>query len=202
MYSGNTLRENVWNKLVMAVALVVVCGLVVLAIGAQASSDEMPPPPKIDERNQNDISTLTPPPVVRGGEEQISPSLPQAPPPPGGVAVAAPSPPPPPVPSGEQLREEAVRELWHAYREYNYTMMLVVYASSKSVSISSANEFLKLAVQFYNKALDNYKSNEYMECRAYARLALEALHGAREIIVYELVLRGYPPPLQPLPPLP
>ena len=109
--------------------------------------------------------------------------------------AGAPQPPPPPVPSKAMLKDEALRELWHAYREYNVTLELLSYASSKGVQVGSNAQYFKvLAEDLYNKALTAYSSGNYMVAKSYARLSVESMHSLRDIITYELSVKGIAPP--------
>ena len=152
----------------------------------------LPPPPS----NESDFQNNPPPANTTDPQDNVPPPINPS----NNNEVD--NPPPPPVPSRSQLGEDALRELWHVYREYNETNRLLSYAADKGISIDEVNSLLSYVSEFYNKALEMYNNGEYMGSKVYSHMALEALHGIRDLVTYQLALNGYAPPSPPPPPPP
>jgi|GEM_PF-5835750 len=188
MYSRNKVRRAVTAALLLIMVLVTATLITPRLMGNDAG---IPPPP-------SGAGAGTPAQTSSSGC-QGSNTASETPPPIGTPATpsgaGAPQPPPPPVPSKAMLKDEALRELWHAYREYNVTLELLSYASSKGVQVGSDAQYFKaLAEDLYNKALTAYSSGDYMVAKSYARLSVESMHSLRDIITYELSVKGIAPP--------
>lgn len=107
---------------------------------------------------------------------------------------AIPPPPPPPI---EHLREDVSRELEHVYHELLDVKRVMEYAIDKGVNITIAKEFWSLAIYYYNKAYESYKSNKLIKSRAYIEVSRGAIHAVRCILDYLLQRKGLAPPPPP-----
>ena len=170
-------------KFTLAV-LIVIAMIVALSLLAVAGPPLPPPPPGGEGSGQ--------PPPPPGSPRQDQP-----PQPPKNQNVN----PPPPTLSKDQLRKDALRELQHAYAEYNETLRLLKYASEKDVNMSrEVRDLLDMYTKLYTKSFNLYKEERFIESRVYAHLSVEALHGVRDIITHTLAAKGIVPPPPPPPP--
>jgi len=193
MYSQSKLKKAVTATLLIALMLATITLIAPKVMGNNAG---MPPPP-------GGSTTTTP--QAQSNDAQSSNAAPETPPPISTTtaqnnAGTQQTPPPPPVPSKSVLKDEAMRELWHAYREYNATLQLISYASSNGVQAGSDAQYFKaLAEDLYNKALTAYNNGNYVAAKSYARLSVESMHSLRDILTYELSVKGIAPPPPPPP---
>lgn len=164
---------------------------------AAPSANNPPPPPQPPNNDQ-------PPPgnakdIKAGGNNPPPPQ--QAPAPPSAPSENKP-PQGPPAPPARNLNDEAAEELRHVYNEYNETVKLLEYVSEKGISVNrdSIQDLLGLFNQLYNKGLEYYNQGKYLDSKAYARLACEALHTIRDIVGRLLEIKGFGPLPPPLPP--
>ncbi len=198
MYPQSKVRKAVTAALLLTMMLAVTTLIAPRVMGNGAG---VPPPPPSGSGTSTQAPTSS---GAQGGS-----TAPETPPPIGTSTASsdsgAPQPPPPPVPSTAMLKEDALRELWHAYREYNATLELMRYASSNGVQVGSDAQYFKaLAEDLYNKALTAFSNGNYLAAKSYARLSIESMHSLRDVVTYELSVKGIaPPPPQPVgPPAP
>jgi len=198
MYPQSKVRKAVTAALLLTMMLAVTT---LIALRVMGNGAGVPPPPPSGSGTSTQAPTSS---GAQGGS-----TAPETPPPIGTSTASsdsgAPQPPPPPVPSTAMLKEDALRELWHAYREYNATLELMRYASSNGVQVGSDAQYFKaLAEDLYNKALTAFSNGNYLAAKSYARLSIESMHSLRDVVTYELSVKGIaPPPPQPVgPPAP
>jgi len=197
MYPKSKLKRTVAAALLLATALATVMLIAPKVMGSGAG---MPPPPPINTGS----NTVT---QAQSSGGQSANTAPETPPPISTKTTSsnseAPQPPSPPVPSTTMLKDDARRELWHAYREYNATIKLLSYAAKKGVAAGSDTQYFKaLAEDLYNKALTAFSNGNYVAAKAYARLSVESMHSLRDIVTYELSVKGIAPPPPAGPPSP
>lgn len=197
MYSRGKLGKAVTVTLTLALVLATTTLIAPKVMGNGAGI----PPPPVNGANTN-APAQTPSNGGRGSN-----AVSEMPPPlntgTSSSNAEAPQPPPPPVPSTAALKDEALRELWYAYREYNATLDLINYAAKNGVQANSDTQYFKaLAEDLYSKALTAYSNANYVVAKSYARLSIESMHSLRDIVTYELSIKGIAPPPPAGPPVP
>ncbi len=166
----------------LGVALAVL--LVVMAVTSNALSNKPIPPPIPDKNTETPPAPAvgdTPPPLPGPSVEvqQQPPVEPMA----GDETVIPPLPPPPP---SEHLNEDALRELDHAYQEITMLERIIDNLQGKMVFDSNILELWNKTLGFYDKAYQLYNDGDYIVSKVYAHLAIEGVHGLREILAYEV----------------
>lgn len=157
---------NLIKKVGILLLALTLGGLVFVVV----SGDELPP--------------LQPPQQSPQETPQEAPQPPQQPEQPN--PQEAPSPPEPPAPSQLELKPPAPPsekniakdEIWHAYREFQEVNTIL----SNSKPTEEVVNLENLAKQFYEKSEKLYEDGKYRESRVYAHLAIETLHGIRDIL--------------------
>ena len=174
------------SSAIVAVAIILLMTLtVIIPIATQASSSSENPPPPPSGYSGETNGTIPPPTLPLQSSENLLGNTP-------------PNPPPPPTPSTSDLKRDALRELNHAYDEFNTLNNLISYARENGVVVNNIDDLKTLALGLYKNGLEYFKSGNYVKARIYAHLAIESVHGIRDLINYELAVNNIvPPPPQP-----
>jgi len=159
---------NTIKKAGILLLVLTLSGLVFVVV----SGDELPP--------------LQPPQQPPGENLQEAPQQPQqpvdsqpSPPLPGPLTppqnVPQPELKPPAPPSEKNIARD---EIWHAYREFQEVNRML----SNSKQTEELVDLENLAKQLYAKSEKLYEAGKYRESIVYAHLAIETLHGIRDLV--------------------
>ena len=152
---------NLSKKIAILLLILTVSGLAFVVV----SGDELPPlqPPQQSPQEAPQEPIHSPPQESKAPEP---PTLPQD----------VPQPPQPPAPPSE--KNIAKDEIWHAYIEFQEVNEIL----SNSQTTEEVRDLEDLAKQFYIKSEKLYEAGKYKESKVYAHLAIEALHGVKDIM--------------------
>ncbi len=154
---------NLIKKVGILLLALTLGGLVFVVV----SGDELPP--------------LQPPQQSPQETPQEAPQPPQQPEQPNPQEAPSPPEPPQPVPKPPAPPSEkniAKDEIWHAYREFQEVNTIL----SNSKPTEEVVDLENMARQLYEKSEKLYEDGKYRESRVYAHLAIETLHGIRDIL--------------------
>lgn len=164
------------KKVIIPFIIIIIAILLLASIFAVAQVPlfSSPPPPPDIHSNESEI---TPPPLPRDQPPKIAPPLPSP------LTI-------------NNLKRDALRELDHAYKEFHNLNDLFNYTRENDIKVDDVSDLSSLAQDLYKIALKYFEDENYIKARIYAHLAIESIHGIRDLINYKLVTTNVaiPPP--------
>ncbi len=175
---------NAFKKAGILLLILALSGLVFVVVSGDELPPQLPPggpqtpqnPQQPEQSHPQDIPAPPQPGKVQPGAPPIPQqpeNAPQSPAPPQNAPQPELKPPAPP-----SEKEIARDEIWHAYRELQEVNRIL----QNSKSSGEVMDLKELAERFYTKSEKLYNDGRYKESRVYAHLAVEALHGIRDIL--------------------
>lgn len=174
---------NTFKKAGVLLLILTLSGLVFVVVSGDELPPQIPPgnapaPQNPQEAPQQPNPGGIPAPPQPQQSEQPKPSgniekPPQPPEPPQNAPQPGAKPPTPP--SEKNIARD---EIWHAYQEFQEVNKIL----SDSKPTEEVTDLENLARQFYEKSEKLYEHGKYRESRVYAHLAIETLHGMRDLL--------------------